>query len=179
MAYPFPGESLAGSRLGPYEIVAPIGAGGMGEVWRGRDSRIGREVAPDGTATRIEPLPPMPDPKKRFQTPALSPDGKRFAGATGQPVGGGVPGMWLYELETKRYEQLSADRGFYPQWLPDGKRLLFLDGDKAAVIDVATKQIRPIPFGRKLRGFELSPDAHALILFERTSEADIWLVTSK
>jgi Tol biopolymer transport system component len=35
----------AGSRLGPYEILAPIGAGGMGEVYRAKDSRLGREVA--------------------------------------------------------------------------------------------------------------------------------------
>ncbi len=35
----------AGSRLGSYEILAPIGAGGMGEVYRGRDVRLGREVA--------------------------------------------------------------------------------------------------------------------------------------
>src|ERR1700687_4434248 len=35
----------AGTRLGPYEIVAPIGAGGMGEVYRARDPRLGREVA--------------------------------------------------------------------------------------------------------------------------------------
>ena len=34
-----------GARLGPYEIVAPIGAGGMGEVYRARDTRLGREVA--------------------------------------------------------------------------------------------------------------------------------------
>jgi serine/threonine protein kinase len=35
----------AGTRLGPYEIVAPLGAGGMGEVYRGRDARLSREVA--------------------------------------------------------------------------------------------------------------------------------------
>ena len=35
----------AGKRLGPYEILAPIGAGGMGEVYRARDSRLAREVA--------------------------------------------------------------------------------------------------------------------------------------
>ena len=38
--------SLAsGTKLGPYEILSPIGAGGMGEVYRAKDSRLGREVA--------------------------------------------------------------------------------------------------------------------------------------
>ncbi|MGA7613814.1 MAG: serine/threonine-protein kinase, partial [Thermoanaerobaculia bacterium] len=44
-----------GSLLGPYEIVAPIGAGGMGEVWKARDTRLDRSVAikilPPGFAT--------------------------------------------------------------------------------------------------------------------------------
>ena len=35
----------AGSKLGPYEILSPIGAGGMGEVYRALDPRLGREVA--------------------------------------------------------------------------------------------------------------------------------------
>ena len=33
-----------GDKLGPYEIVAPLGAGGMGEVWKARDTRLHRIV---------------------------------------------------------------------------------------------------------------------------------------
>src|SRR3979411_425868 len=42
---------MGGARLGPYEIVSPLGAGGMGEVYRGRDTKLNRDVA-------IKVLPP-------------------------------------------------------------------------------------------------------------------------
>src|SRR5262245_41844657 len=50
----------AGTKLGPYEIVAPIGAGGMGEVYRARDTRLDRTVA-----IKILPLDLARDPQLR------------------------------------------------------------------------------------------------------------------
>ena len=57
----------AGTRLGPYEILSPLGAGGMGEVYRAKDTRLGREVA-------IKVLPPSfssdADHLRRFEQEA-------------------------------------------------------------------------------------------------------------
>jgi serine/threonine protein kinase len=50
----------AGARLGPYAIMDLIGRGGMGEVYRARDVRLGRQVATERgrTASRRKPVPP-------------------------------------------------------------------------------------------------------------------------
>ncbi|HEY3124222.1 MAG TPA: protein kinase, partial [Thermoanaerobaculia bacterium] len=57
----------AGARLGPYEILSPIGAGGMGEVYRAVDTRLGRSVAvkvlPESLSSQMERL-------KRFEKEA-------------------------------------------------------------------------------------------------------------
>ena len=50
----------AGTKLGPYEILAPIGAGGMGEVYRARDERLKRDVA-----IKVLPAELAADPERR------------------------------------------------------------------------------------------------------------------
>ncbi len=60
--------SLApGTRLGPYEIVAAIGAGGMGEVYRAKDARLGRDVA---VKVLSEGFTGDPDRRARFEREA-------------------------------------------------------------------------------------------------------------
>jgi hypothetical protein len=65
-----------GARLGPYEILAPLGAGGMGEVYRARDARLAREVA-----IKVLPAGFSSDPERlrRFEQEA------RAAGALNHP----------------------------------------------------------------------------------------------
>jgi serine/threonine protein kinase len=71
--------SLAvGTRLGPYQIVSPLGAGGMGEVYRARDTRLKRDVA---VKVLPEPLATDADRVARFQREA-----ELLAGLTHQHI---------------------------------------------------------------------------------------------
>ena len=69
----------AGTRLGPYEILSPLGAGGMGEVYRARDERLKRDVA-------IKVLPESfsrdPDRLRRFENEAQAAGGLNHPGIT-------------------------------------------------------------------------------------------------
>src|SRR5215471_1672865 len=56
-----------GSKLGPYEIVAPLGAGGMGEVYKARDTRLERTVA---IKVLPERLSFSPEGRQRFEREA-------------------------------------------------------------------------------------------------------------
>ncbi len=77
-----------GAKLGPYEIVAPLGAGGMGEVYRARDTRLGREVA-------IKALPPAfaQDPERlaRFEREA------KLLASLNHPNVAGIHGLEVVE----------------------------------------------------------------------------------
>ena len=65
-----------GARLGPYEVLSPLGAGGMGEVYRARDPRLGRDVA-----IKVLPEDATADPERlrRFELEA------RAVGALSHP----------------------------------------------------------------------------------------------
>jgi predicted ATPase len=95
---------VTGTRFGAYEILSPLGAGGMGEVYRARDSRLGREVAlkvlPDHLACNPEHL-------QRFEREARSASALNHPNIVtiyemGQAEGIGYIAMELVEGETLR-----------------------------------------------------------------------------
>ncbi|MEP6995979.1 MAG: serine/threonine-protein kinase, partial [Acidobacteriota bacterium] len=96
----------AGTRLGPYEILSPIGAGGMGEVYRARDERLKRDVA-------IKVLPPSfssdADRLRRFELEAQAAGGLNHPNITavydvGEHEGAPYVVQELLEGETLRAE---------------------------------------------------------------------------
>jgi len=77
-----------GTRLGPYEIVAPLGSGGMGEVWRARDTRLDRAVA-----IKILPADLSADPRQQVSVdggwnPPWNPSGRELFFVSPPTAGG-------------------------------------------------------------------------------------------
>ena len=89
-----------GTRIGPYEVLGPLGAGGMGEVWRARDSRLGRDVA-------IKTLPP-----ELSRDPELLARLKREARLLASLRHPGITTIYgLEEIEGQRYLVLECVEG--------------------------------------------------------------------
>jgi serine/threonine-protein kinase len=89
----------AGTRLGPYEVTAPIGKGGMGEVFRACDTRLKREVA---LKLLPESLSRDPDRLARFQREAeilASLNHPNIAAIHGLDEGPGTPALVLELVE--------------------------------------------------------------------------------
>jgi hypothetical protein len=104
-----------GTRLGPYEILSPLGAGGMGEVYRARDTRLGCTVA-----VKVLPshLSASADVRQRFEREAKT--GLRGAGRGGRDrrvprVRAGTP---------KPLFQIPEGAGFSWDVTSDGERFL-------------------------------------------------------
>ena len=104
----------AGSSLGSYEVVAPLGAGGMGEVYRARDTKLGRDVA-------IKVLPEAfahdPDRLARFEREAqllASLNHPNIAGIYGLEEAGGVRALVLELVEGETLADRICPQGPMP-----------------------------------------------------------------
>jgi hypothetical protein len=110
----------SGTKLGPYEIQSPLGAGGMGEVYRARDTRLERTVA-------IKILPPQlsndPLRKQRFEREAKTISNLNHPHIC---VLHDVQ-VWLHDLsqETLTRFTFEGNRNLNSVWTPDGKRIAF------------------------------------------------------
>ncbi len=133
--------------------------------------------SPPGQAV-AQPLPP-PGPGVAFYPYDWSPDGAALAGSLGtgtdQPRGIGV-----YTLATQAYRKVS-DSGDTPRWLPDGRRLLYLEHGQVWVADVRTGERHlaiASPPGEPINDYvAVSKDGRAVYLTRTLVQNDIWEAT--
>ncbi len=168
-----------GTKLGPYEIQSPLGAGGMGEVYRANDTKLGRDVA-----LKVLPAEMAHDPERlaRFRREAKSLaqldhpnivtiysveecDGVHFLTmqlVEGQPLdrlipAGGLPVEQIVEIASALGDALAAahekgivHRDLKPAALCDGRKLA-TGGNKAAARGTASgHSLRRASVGREL-----------------------------
>ena len=131
----------AGTRLGPYEILGPLGAGGMGEVYKARDTRLDRTVA-------VKVLPPQladdPDFRERFAREAKSISSLNHPNictlhdiGEAPGAGPGASGIHYLVLEYLEGETLAARLAKGPLPVPDALKIAI---EIAGALDKAHRQ---------------------------------------
>jgi serine/threonine protein kinase len=175
----------SGARLGAYEIVSSLGAGGMGEVYRARGGKLGRDVA-----IKVLPDALVTDPVSRANLMVdlgvkVSPDGEWFFGnqESGRPVivpvMGGAP---------RSFPTLNENDSLLA-WAPDGGSLIVarIAGDRSAAtiarMSVATgelemlKQVRiSDTSGTRNVTFVATPDGQTVVMNVSRYLNDLYLV---
>ncbi len=153
----------------------------------GVNSYVFRPGTSPGEGT-IEPLPPLPG-SGWMQVYGWSLDGRQLVG---QRQGGSDRNLLLYSLETKKYDDLGpADPGevsvvgtlgALPFFLADGKRILYLAGNRRlSILDLSTRQVRPVggAEGLHVTDYVLAKDNRSVFVIDDQFESDVWMATLK
>jgi serine/threonine protein kinase/Tol biopolymer transport system component len=153
----------------------------------GTNSYVFRPGATPGEGS-IEALP-LPPGGGWMQVYGWSPDARMLIG---QRQGGADRNLFLYSLETKKYDDLGAadpgevsvvgTLGALPVFLEDGKRILYLAPQRRlAIFDLSTRQSRPVAGaeGLHLTDFVLTKDNRFVYYIDDQLESDVWMATLK
>jgi eukaryotic-like serine/threonine-protein kinase len=119
---------------------------------------------------RVDPLPPAPDGLHPAMT-SWSPDGTMLAGEL-RPG----PGIATYSFTDRSFRRLTPS-GARPIWLPGGQEILYGDGGRLRIVNVATGVIRDVSSPAAAVAMSLSSDGKTLVFSDRKTQADVWVMT--
>ncbi|HVG09389.1 MAG TPA: protein kinase [Thermoanaerobaculia bacterium] len=128
-------------------------------------------------ARRAELLPAASG--ETFYPSSWSADGQGLAGNMARLDGSTAEGIGLHLLGSSTYLRWTS-RGFNPEWLHDGRRLLYLEAGKILAFDTQTSEARDVLVPPPYSAYELvtiSPDDRSLFAVRAVDEGDIWLLT--
>jgi serine/threonine protein kinase/Tol biopolymer transport system component len=132
-------------------------------------------------AERVPRLLPPLRAGELFSIGTWSPDGRWLAGHRRNTAGAPLSGIFLYSLDTGRYEKLSDTAGSAMSWLADGRSIVGMDYGKSEVfvVDRITRERRRIlglQPGAAFAMATVSVNGRALYTLRSTNEGDIWML---